>query len=121
MKERTSGSVLLQHRQPHRRESRNAVYLLGEVMSPRNQLIVAAGGPRPASMLTGLISAFASLATSKPACISGTASPAIDAVSIGAGAVSPARKPGNSGQVIGAVTAGNPSVSAFAICIDMAQ
>jgi len=54
------------------------------------QLIVAAGGPRPASMLTGLISAFAPRATCEPARTSGTGSPAIDAVSAGAGAEGPA-------------------------------
>ena len=70
-------------------------------------------------MLTGLIRTFAPLAEDEPTRTNNTGSPTTDAAS--AGAEGPARKPGNSGQVIGAVTAGNPSVSAFAICIDMAQ
>jgi hypothetical protein len=72
-------------------------------------------------MLTGLNRASAPLAVREPTRTRGAASPATDAANAGAGAERPARKPGNSGQLIGVVTAGIPSVSAFAIFVVMAQ
>ena len=82
-----------------------AGHLLTRIILPRNgrrtahaRLSLRKAGDYPvaivslavSSMLTGLISAFAPRATCEPARTSGTGSPAIDAVSAGAGAEGPA-------------------------------